>query len=237
MSLLKPSSSAHRIGSPFAFLRQQSVSPSAGPMEPAPSDSAAAQPKDNQGDELENLQRMVRSLSSQLEAAKAEIAAACTEASAEGYKKGLSEAVSQEDERSARLAEALEQGMASLDRRLDSERDLAIELTLATLASILANPDTQSALVVATATRWADTLRSSKILRVQVSAADFGNAPELTRLVEGLCKIAVDVDKSLPSGTCLFDLELGQVDASITVQAKAAEAFLLKHASRVGAVR
>lgn len=231
MSLIKQTSSAQRIGSPFAFRRPVADHDDGARLASSPAHNIAAQQIPDQLDELETLRSMLRQLSDELEAAKADIESARTEATAQGYEKGLSDAATQEKERSILLSQALQDGLASLDQRFDSERDLAIELTLATLSSILGDQDKQLTLVVETAGKWAETLKSSKVLGVRVSAADFGEAPALSSLCDRLGKIAVEVDQSLPSGSCLFDLELGHVDTSIPVQAKAAQDFLLKHAN------
>ncbi|MGQ7829962.1 FliH/SctL family protein [Altererythrobacter sp. Z27] len=231
MSLIKQTSSVQRIGRPFAFRRSiGDYAEDTRPTSPS-TQNLAAQVLPDQADELEALRSRVSQLSDELEAAKAETSSARAEANAEGYEKGLRDAVSQEKERATLLSQAIEDALVSIDQRLDGERDLAIELALATLSTILGDSGRQSELVLQTACKWAEMLKSSKVLRVQVSGADFSEDSNLSSLCDRLGRMAVEVDQTLPSGSCLFDLELGHVDASIPVQAKAAQDFLMKHAN------
>lgn len=231
MTLLKQASLADRNAGQFTFRRAAAEEPHS-PLHLGPDkEQRTAQSED----QLVQLQAAVQHLTEQLASAEARVDTAREAGMIEGYKRGLADAVSREEERLALLEKGLRGSLDHFAKKLLDERDIAIELAVATLDAVLGEASERSSLVAATASRWANELKGSGLLQVRVSAEDFGDDSSIERLCGLLGQVKVKADPSLSSGSCVLDLELGYVDASLDGQADAARAYLRQHARAGGA--
>jgi flagellar biosynthesis/type III secretory pathway protein FliH len=229
MTLLKKASLADYNAGQFTFRRAAAEEPHS-PLHLGPgSEQKTAQPED----QLAQLHAAVQRLTEKLASAEARVDTARKEGVMEGCKRGMADAVSREEERLALLEKGLRDSLEQFAIKLFSERDIAIELATATLDAVLGDAGERSSLVAATASRWANELKGSGLLQVRVSAEDFSDDNSIERLCGLLGRVKVKADPSLTSGSCVLDLELGFVDASLDGQADAARAYLREHA-RVG---
>ncbi len=231
MTLLKQGSLKDRTAGRFAFRHA-----AANEAQPTEHVGQTGEQRDARPDnQLAQLQETVRRLTEQLASAEARAKAAREEGISEGYKSGLADAVCREEERLALLEQGLRESLELFAMKLLNERDVAIELAVATIEAVLGEDSEKSSLVASTAARWADDLKESGLVQVRVSAEDFGDDESIARLCGQIGQVKVTADTSLTSGSCLLDLQLGYVDASLPVQADAARTFLLQHAKAGGA--
>lgn len=221
MSLIKRTSpGAAAVGRPFAFQRDRQ--PSAAMTHETDAEAFARQDEPDWEGEIARL-------SDQLSAARNQIELARAEGEAKGYEQGLKDALVRDEERVALLASSAREAVSGLNEKLAEERDLAIEIGRATLASILGDESGYDGLVTATARKWAVALKSSAIVTLRVSGQDFAAPGSIEALRKAAPGIAVSVEDVLPAGSCLFDLELGHVDVSIPGQTERADEFLAQH--------
>jgi len=150
----------------------------------------------------------------------------CTEARERGRDEGFAAATTREQERVDALKGAISEALATLERKIDSERDLAIDIARAALDRIVADPSLYHGLVTETARRNAAGLQRSSIVGLRVSFADFPDADALAALPPLGNHVKVEADPSLEPGACIFDLSLGSLDASIPRQLAAIEGAL-----------
>jgi flagellar assembly protein FliH len=231
MTLLKQASLKDRNAGRFAFRHAAANEAQLAEHASTTGEQQAAYP-DNQ---LAQLQATVQRLTEQLASAEARAEEARQDGISEGYKSGLADAVCREEERLALLGQGLRESLEHFAAKLLTERDVAIELAVATIEAVLGDASERSSLVASTASRWASDLKESGLVNVRVSAEDFSDDESIARLCGQLGQVNVTADSSLTSGSCLLDLELGYVDASLPVQADAARTFLLQHAKAGGA--
>lgn len=144
----------------------------------------------------------------------------------EGRKLGREEAKSTDQERLALLEKSLEKASEDTRALLDDKLELAADLARAALARILGDTSHYAGLVHESAMHWQANLAGSKILKVRVSERDFAEDILLLELRQRMAAIVVETDAKLDPGACIFDLELGEVDASIPLQAERADSLL-----------
>lgn len=168
----------------------------------------------------------IAELEAALQAAAQASYAACAEAEKRGYAKGLDDAEVREAELLQGLRTALMGAVATLDQRFDAERDLAIEIARAALDRLFADPSLYRGMVVETARLQAAGLRGSAAVRLRVSEADFPDAETLGSLPSVDAALTVESDAALAAGSCIFDLTLGTLDASIARQQAVIEHIL-----------
>ncbi len=137
---------------------------------------------------------------------------------AEGREEGLAAAATREQERVEAVQDAVAKAVSTIDRKIDGERDLAIDIARAALDRILADPAMYHGLVAETARRHAAALQRGTILRLRVSPLDFPDASALEVLPRLSGGAVVEADPSIEAGSCIFDLTLGSLDASIPRQ-------------------
>lgn len=230
MTLIKQALLPDRSADRFAF-RQAGTDAEHRPPPPEP--GASPSPAQS-GDQLAELQATVRRLTEELALAEVRIKAAHEDGTREGYKTGIADSARRDQERLELLGETIRESLRIFSARLLQERDIAIELAVATVDTVLGNSVRLDHLVTATATKWAEDLGRSGLVRVRVSAEDFPDEDAIVSLNRTLEAVEVVIDGSLGTGSCFLDLELGYVDASLPVQAEAARSFLLQHAKVAG---
>lgn len=223
MSLIKHTSArAAAIARPFAFQRNRRQS------DLIPDESAAAPVTERaEPDWADQIAR----LSEQLAVARTQIELARAEGEAKGYEQGLKDAVVRDEERIALLASSARDAVAGLNEKLAADGELAIEIGRAAVAAVVGDETAYEGLVTATARKWTLALKASAIVTLRVSSHDFQTPGSVETLRKAAPGVEIAVEQDLPAGSCLFDLELGQVDVSIPGQAARADEFLAQHAA------
>lgn len=154
-----------------------------------------------------------------------------------GRSKGLEDAEDASHELLALLETALTKAHAAIGEKIDSQRDIAVALTRAILSEIFADQSIYADMVASVAQRWSENLTDETSLKLRVSREDFPDEAALTVLQNQLCRpmdsgtqyqdrIDLRADPALESGACIFNVRLGQLDASIPLQAAAADQLL-----------
>ena len=164
---------------------------------------------------------------SSLEQRIAELENESDEAVARAHERGIAEGRAAADERqSERLAlfqSALDTARRSLSESIASNRDIAIELARIALRRLFAEPAHFQTMVSETIDLWARRLSKEMVIGVQVSPLDFPDEAALAGLSPN---VMISLDPALDAGECVFDLTLGQMDASIPLQASAVDVVL-----------
>ena len=167
---------------------------------------------------------------SDLEDVVAASASALEDAKAQAYEDGKAEGLATADkfalEGLERLQEACAQAQGNLISELQSHVDLAIEIAKALIQRVLGDDAQLPSHVIQTAAAWSERLKQTTVLRLRVSLIDFPDEETLTELGGRVTPIQVEADPALETGACVFDLQLGQFDASLPTQLKTMAAFL-----------
>lgn len=243
MNVLKPQHGGtqvvrpFRIGEPISAGTQGLVTPhSQEPQHNAADKSvkgaptSSAKPADAAADERLALSRRIAELEQKLadDARKSETAIA--DAREEGRKLGREEAETKEAERLEALGKALTATRSETLKAFDAQRSLAVDIARATLSQILGDQSAFTGLVSETASYWKAKLAGAAVLKVRVSAADFGDQHALHEIRQSIGNLDLSVEDDLRPGSCVFDLQLGEVDASIPLQAQRADTVLSEYA-------
>ena len=181
---------------------------------------------DDHSRQIQALINQIDEMEAAMRAAQGRHEAECAEARERGLEEGFATATTREQERVDALKGAIGEALATLERKIDSERDLAIDIARAALDRIVADPSLYHGLVTETARRNAAGLQRSSIIGLRVSVADFPDADALAALPPLGNHVKVEADPSLEPGACIFDLSLGSLDASIPRQLAAIEGAL-----------
>lgn len=167
---------------------------------------------------IAELEELVADLRSQLETGK-------KDAREEGRILGLAEAESNAQDLLAVFQNTLADATAAIAARIDGDRDIAVMIARAVLAEVFGDGADFAAMVSATAEKWASHLADDTVLGISVSAMDFADDAALLTL-QSRKNITVRRDEKLKSGGCVFELQLGKIDASIPLQIGAADELL-----------
>lgn len=222
MSVIKPALGFERSIRPYAFEAGRSAASAARTtLAPSQSDTPVAEE-----DERLTLARRIAELEQSLEEAAEQARQDIAAAREEGREKGRSEAQAREAERLDLLEKALNEARAEAMDKLEADRAVAIEIARATLAQILGDQSAFVAMVGESANHWKTRLANSAIQRLRVSREDFPDHRALQQLQARFGSTVVDADPEMGPGSCIFELELGEVDASIPLQAQRADDLL-----------
>lgn len=222
MSVIKPALGFERSIRPFAFAAGDTGSPAAATETPVEDPAAPVA----QEDERLVLARRIAELEQALQEAARKAENDIAGALEKGREEGRARAETREAERVALLEQALIDARAETLAKLDADRAIAVEIARAALAQILGDNSSFAALVSETAVRWKDRLAATAIHRLHVSREDFADDQALQRLQARMGALAIDADNDLAPGSCIFELELGEVDASIPLQSARADELL-----------
>ncbi len=165
-------------------------------------------------------------LERELAALRNETEQAAIKAEQQGYDRGRAVASRLEEERLTALGKALNEALERALGIVENETTLAVDIAREALSRILGDPVQYQSGIVATAGHWAKQLSSSSIVRLRVSAEDFPATDAHDPLALFGAGFEVVRDPALVSGTCLFDLVLGRLDASLPRQMAEVDALL-----------
>lgn len=191
-------------------------------------DTAIATSSDGE-DLVAKLNRQIQALETELTKTREQAIEDREAAHNAGREQGLADALKQDQERLEILRQSAEKAHADVLAGLENHTGLAIEIARTTLSRILGDQNASSKLVEETALHWKKQLTGKMILRARVSAVDFPDQAAAAELQRKLGKTTIEVDPEMDAGGCIFELQLGRVDASIPLQATAADAALAEH--------
>lgn len=147
----------------------------------------------------------------------------------EGRDQGLKEGETKDAERLEVLRKSLEAAYREVQAALEVQTAWAVEIARAALRQMFGDKSRYAELVKETAVQWKEKLAGTPVLKIGVSACDFPDEDALRQLQSEIGKIDIEIDPELAPGTCIFDLQLGRVDASIPVQAASVDTALAEH--------
>jgi flagellar biosynthesis/type III secretory pathway protein FliH len=153
---------------------------------------------------------------------------------AEGKIEGKGSADNGVANRLAALDTAIKAAATSLQDYLSSTQGLAALLARASLDRIFTNDESRTALVLAAIDRQLKEIDRQSVLLISVARADFPDDADLGKLITQTAGIKVQARDDLKSGACLFDLELGRIEAGIDQQWGAMRSVLTDLASSSG---
>lgn len=222
MTLIKSDSAAAK--------RAEAFRPASATAAPIATDRRTARKIEFGGDTIDERDLQVRTLTDQLREVEATLhtvreqnEADCAQAFERGREEGRGEAEKGERERTGALKGAVADALATLEQKIDRERDLAIDIARAALDRIVTDPSLYHGLVAETASRHAAALQRGSIVALRVSPTDFPDADALAALPQLGPHAKIEADPSLDAGACIFDLSLGSFDASLPRQLAAIE--------------
>lgn len=240
MSILKPTQGVAHAIKPFHFSAMGSAEDEAPAHSAAPNPSSDGQPAPSKEPSPEvnerlTMARRITELEDTLKSKAAEAEKAITAAREEGRIEGREEAEKKDAERLAAFEETLKLSRSDTLKALETQRSLAIDIARATLQQILGDQSAFTGLVSETAAYWKAKLAGAAILKVRVSESDFSDPLALQQLHDVIGNLEIDIDGELAPGACIFSLQLGEVNASIPLQAERADAMLSEYTVEVPA--
>lgn len=234
MTVLKLNEVSARIVRPFRFsdLHQVVEMPSAtglGPETESNGSSAIRSAPGVAAGEEEALRRKIDELESALSELATRSQADREAARQEGRDQGLKEAETKDAERLEVLRKSLKAAYHEMQAALEVQTSWAVEIARAALRQMLGDKSRYAELIKETAVLWKGKLAGTPVLKIGVSACDFPDEDALRQLQSEIGKIDIEIDPELAPGTCIFDLQLGRVDASIPVQSARIDTALAEH--------
>lgn len=134
-----------------------------------------------------------------------------------------------EAERIATLRDSAKEALCAFDQRLGLLDRTANDIALAALERVLGDASFYASFVSATIRRRLSMIAEGSVLTIRVAAVDFPDDDALHQIRSTLpaaSSVELIADPLLPAGTCLLDLRLGKIDASIPLQHERLEAVL-----------
>lgn len=177
---------------------------------------------------ISHLEIRIDELEEALELERKERVEACETAFAEGNEEGRTVAATEEAKRSEMLRQAIEQALAGCVAKIEERTDLAVSIARTALQKILGPGSDREGMAEAIIRHDAVQLSTRAILRVRVSPGDFPEETTLLGLSAARGGVEIIRDPDLETGSCLFDLTLGTIDASLPVQAQKLDQLLAR---------
>lgn len=121
----------------------------------------------------------------------------------------------------AALSHAAQTARASASEALIEASAMALGMARSALCNILGDNAQWPAMIEEILARRCSQIDAALVLRIRVSAFDFPEPEALSRLSEAnIAAIDVVVDPKLPSGSCLFELSLGEMEVGPVMQGR-----------------
>ncbi|WP_156495532.1 FliH/SctL family protein [Croceicoccus estronivorus] len=167
---------------------------------------------------IDLLERQVEELGRQLREANLQAETREAEAFTRGQRDGYSQADSESGKRIACLKQSLAQAEAQFAARLETLEVLSLEVAQTALARIFGEDSHYSEMISQSVRHQLRQVDNAFVIRVRVSAEDFGDAAGMTELADQLPDLSLQIDPALQTGQCTIDLKLGQIEAGIADQ-------------------
>lgn len=173
----------------------------------------------------------IADLTAQLEDAHAALTAFREQAKAAieaAREEGAADARAAKDNRIAAIEQSVVDAVELWRERLRGLEHLAAQLASVALARVFDDHADLAELVARTLAKRVRAIDAAALLRVRVSATEFGDAAALQALAGrcGLPPAAIVAEPDAPAGACEIDLSVGHVDLSIDGQWRAIERAL-----------
>lgn len=181
---------------------------------------------------VEQLREQVRHLERQLQQmddlASEREAAALAKGRAEGEAQGIAKVVERSRQRDEHVLRGVEAGLGILDEALRKMEAIAAPIALAAAEQVVGDVTEVKKRVIQVMRRQLGRLKDRRPLQVRVAAEDFSEIGPLVGMLSeaGMDGVEVVADPALPSGSCLFKLRVGQIDAGIQQQIRAIKALV-----------
>lgn len=131
------------------------------------------------------------------------------------------------------VADAARTARASASEALVDTSAMALAMARTALAKVLGDKANWPAMIEDILAQRSAQIDSTLILRVRVSTIDFPDADTLHRIAEAnAAAIDLVADPNSPSGSCLFELRLGEMEVGPAMQGRKLLAFLDDLAAR-----
>ncbi len=138
------------------------------------------------------------------------------------FAKGVQEGRAAADDAASRqieiMADGISQALQAQKYAIENLSLAAPQLARTALARLFEPDADMTALVESTLARQLADLDEDLLLRVRLSGKDFADDGALDALRQRFETIVIEVKAELPPGACHFDMKLGRLDASPTVQ-------------------
>ncbi len=241
MSLLKARETAATAARPFKFVNSLDSTPKPDALTHRAVDATDIQSRNDQASHIltaasenDRKDKIIDELEKRLAENEENSAQALKNAIESGRKEGLKEAERQELEYLNALESSLERIRNQFEQTLAEHSALGIDIAQAAIRKVLGDKTQYPDQVEAIALHWVSKLSDAGIMQVKVSEADFVDPGKLQGLADKLRQTQIIADPELDRGSCIFDMKMGGMDASINRQLQNIDVFLnaLSHDGR-----
>jgi len=191
--------------------------PPTAPAETAPSPEQQA---------IHRLEKALRTAEEQLATARREQAAALEKARSDAHTEGLAAGRRRSDDMLAALAKAADETRVQASEMLGRSETLALAIARTALGRLLGDRAQWGDMVATCIAERRAHLDAALLLRIRVSAGDFGGTGAQNVLAGVTNGVETIIDEGLPAGRCLFELRLGDIEIGPATQAERLLAFL-----------
>jgi flagellar biosynthesis/type III secretory pathway protein FliH len=188
-------------------------------------------------DEIAALAERIIALETALESERELADEARQAAFAQGVEKGRADADSDAADRLRMFGEATAKAVAECAAAIDARGDTAVAIARVALARIFGEGCAYGPMAEAVVRHQAAQISAETVLAARVSASDFPDEDALAALAAECGGVRIESDPKLAAGSCLFELSLGTLDASVPIQAHAVDALLASLESGEGRAR
>lgn len=181
-----------------------------------------------------NLHMQIAVLKEQLEQARLDAAREADAAFERGRDEGQKLGHSLERQKLDLLGASIEDAQKLLVEQTGSLQTLSLQIAQLAMSRILGDHDRYAALVADSIVHRTGQISEELIIAVRVSPEDFADSESLATLAGKTKRTDIAIDPALASGACMFDLQLGRLDAGLPLQWKHLVDFLDKLADEEG---
>lgn len=190
------------------------------PIEQRPAKPAANAETKALANEADVLKLRIASLEAALEEARTELEQSAKARFDEGRKAGLEDAEKLDRERVDLLDKALQAAAKIADEAWTSTQSLSLAIAGVAIDKVFGDKASLRQAVEASIEQQLAAIRPEVVSRLRVSARDFTDEQAVADIANK-CVFVVECDPALEPGSCIFDLSLGRLDASIGKQRQA----------------
>jgi flagellar biosynthesis/type III secretory pathway protein FliH len=171
-------------------------------------------------EELQDLAKALQAREARIGELECDLDAGLADAEAKGREAGLAQGAEAKAEALAILEGSAERALGDFRAELQALEILAVALAKAGLAKVFGDGGEMTDKVARLIRRQLQELERTAVLRMEVSAADFGSGEALDglRLAAGLDDVELKANDALSAGDCRIRLRLGELDIGLGQQ-------------------
>lgn len=134
-----------------------------------------------------------------------------------GFSNGIKSVQTNHQKHLELVQNAIRRALEKWDSQLNGMEGLTIDMAKATVEKVLGNIESRQEILQDIVKCQVKTLSDTSILQLRMSEQDCRTFPELIKTLKTEFgeRMLITSDHGLSSGACMFDLELGKVDAGI----------------------